>query len=577
MSAQLVRRAITFVFTALSLLVAQAQSLPPRDAPPLRQPAGTARVQGRIVDAHTGSVLPRARVRLLGPGGERLPMLSDANGQFEFAELPAGSFSVNVERSGYIQSRYPELGRSVRANSRALTLAEGQILRDIVVPLYHGGVITGRVIDRYGEPVENALVRVQSRRRSGRGPEMLSAASTNDLGEFRIPRLQAGAYFVLAVIRSRDDDPAEALPLPTYYPGVASIDQAQPVTVERGQTVSAIDVVLLDAAANWVSGMVVDASGQPVDSGGISIRHVSVDSGPGDAFTQVRRDGTFRTRLPPGDYELEAFSSRPGVSGPRSDDQLFGVAYVSLSGEPVTGVTIRVGRHTTISGRLVFEGESALPSNPQQIPLFLVGRSGVRCRRGGRAEIASDWTFRIVDPMGTCSFSVGTSGPWIPKAVLRNGEDLIDAAVTLMAGQSMRDVQVVFTDRRTEMKLQVADDHGLSTRDYVAVAFAVDRTKWVEGSRFVRLYVPPTQPPRAAAAREFRGGIGPPPGERPDALRALPEGEYYVAAVDDLPADGWYEPATLDALTRDAVRVRIREGDSVDVSLRRTRYRAAQR
>lgn len=64
---------------------------------------------------------------------------------------------------------------------------------------------------------------------------MRGGNQANDLGEFRIPRLEPGRYLLQVRPqpgRFMDDSmlPAEPQPqpIPTYYPGVLAMDQAQP-------------------------------------------------------------------------------------------------------------------------------------------------------------------------------------------------------------------------------------------------------------------------------------------------------------------------------------------------------------
>lgn len=231
-------------------------------------PTGTAIIKGRVVDGLTGIALARARVRLQGPGNLP-PVLTDANGAFQFKELPGGSVSLTVERSGYLFARYPEPGRTIRSVMKSLTLTAGQVLEGVTVPLYRGGVITGRVVDAYGEPAEHVQVQVLRLPAAGHKPQYRGGgSSTNDIGEFRIARLEPGQYVVRAMSRMTDpDDQSDTQSVPTYYPGVLTIDQAQPITIERGQTAAGIEIMLLHGVSSVITGTVVDAKGQPAPMG----------------------------------------------------------------------------------------------------------------------------------------------------------------------------------------------------------------------------------------------------------------------------------------------------------------------
>src|SRR5262249_18511798 len=153
---------------------------------------------------------------------------------------------------------------------------------------------------------------------------------------------------------------AEPEPLPTFYPAVPSIGQATPIAVERGMTVSDIELPLLEGQSAQVSGTLLDAEGEPVRSGGsISIRPLMRELGQirfGQSGTALRPDGTFQIRLPPGEYELEGRMFRPGVA-PGGPEQS-GLVRLMVAGD-VSGVTIQLGVGGTISGRVIFEGARA--------------------------------------------------------------------------------------------------------------------------------------------------------------------------------------------------------------------------
>src|SRR4029079_18654873 len=94
---------------------------------------------------------------------------------------------------------------------------------DFALP--RGGVITGRVLDEFGDPVSDvqvAALRPQTVGGSRRLVNMGRPGTTNDIGEFRLFGLPPGDYFVSATFRNQfgpfaesDDRSGYA---PTYYP-----------------------------------------------------------------------------------------------------------------------------------------------------------------------------------------------------------------------------------------------------------------------------------------------------------------------------------------------------------------------
>lgn len=51
-------------------------------------------------------------------------------------------------------------------------------------------------------------------------------------------------------------------------------------------------------------------------------------------------------------------------------------------------------------------------------------------------------------------------------------------------------------------------------------------------------------------------------------FRAIPPGEYFVAAVDDVEQDEWFDPAFLQALVEASIKVTIAEGEQKTQDLR---------
>ena len=560
---------------AAAATLAFGQDAPPRDRV-LAPPKGTATIKGRVVDAQTGSGLARARVHLqgFGVGGNRPPVMTDDTGAFNLTEVPAGPVFIAVDRSGYMGTRYPEVGKTIRSNLRSLTIADGQVLEGVNIPLYRGSAITGRINDSHGEPAEYVNVQLLKIPVSGRGrPQPRGSTGTNDLGEFRIARLDPGSYLLRAQSRNNmaGDDPSDVQSLPTYYPGVLSIDDAQPITVERGQTTSGIEIMLIDGTSSVISGTVVDANGQPASSGTyVNARPISELSDMVAGGTGVRPDGTFKMKLAPGEYSLEVQSVRPGVMDrPNPGDQQFGRLRISVGTAPIPDLTIVIGQGATMTGALVFEGDGALPPNADQIT---VGVSpppfGGMCQ-SDRGTIANA-NFRVQGIVGNCIVRViGNLGRWNVKSITQGDSDLMDRTVTFDPGQQLRNVRVVLTDRRTELTLNVVDDRGQATREYVGVVFSTDKTKWGDASRYQRVYVPPPPGSGRDASPIRSTGLRAAPAERRDLVAGLPQGEYFVVALTDIAPDDTRDPSILERLAAAATRVSLTTDRAADISLRR--------
>lgn len=564
---------------------------PVRDrVPPPR--VGTGVLKGRVVDGVSGAAVARARVRLQGGGGPRSSVLTDAAGGFAFPGLPSGQYSLMVDKATYLASQYPERGRMMRSTSKPLMLEDSQTLDRVTVPLFRGGAITGHVVDANGDPVEWAQVSVLKVPASGRStrPMMRGGNQTNDLGEFRVSRLEAGTYLLMvAPQRMGPEEPMidgqppqpQVQPAPTYYPNAPAIDLAQPIVVQRGQTISSVDVTLGETVMSVVTGVVSDMNGQPMSGNGfVSARSVFKDfrGGGNQSGSGIRPDGAFRLQLPPGDYVLEARMSPPSSGGPPSPGiEQFGVEAITVGAGSVDAVSILMGHGATATGRVVFDGTSALPQSPGQVHVPLYSPDGPGCR-SSQATVAADWTFRVEGLSGTCSNqpSTMTFGPWMLKAILLEGEDILDRPFTFQPGRQLRNVQIVFTDKRSAVTLRVADEAGQTTREYVALLFPTDKARWTQSSSAIRPYVPP--PPATTMGRSVSPGVSTGATAapmiaplRPETVTNLRPGEYYAIAVDNMELEEFREPGTLELLAKSATRVMLGDGANVEVPLRRFR------
>jgi hypothetical protein len=559
---------------------AQIAGLPPRDIP-LASQADSAAIKGRVVDGQTGSPLARARVRLHGPGGLQRTVVTDESGTFAFTALPTGLYSLNADKPTYLPGRYPESGHTLRSNARLFfPLVDGQVLNG-VMSLFHGGAISGRVVDSHGEPVELASVQVMRVPRSGGGrPAMRSGSVTNDLGEFRVPRLEPGNYLLLVQPRrdvQEDGPPTQSVP--TFYPGVLTREQALPITIDRSASVTGLDLALVDGTMSRVTGTVIDAtSGRPPIGGFVNVRAIvaGLPDGFDAASAPVKPDGTFELRLAPGEYQIEGRAMRPGTVGPlQAGDEQIGTARFAVAGESLSAVTIVLGGGAKVTGRVVFDGSMPtppMPSNPGQFRVNFSAPEGRGCRMG-RSDLGANWTFSVDGLLGTCVARVDSSlGQLTVKAVMVNDVDLLDRPVTFESGQQLRNVEVIVTNKRTDLAFQVTDERGEPTREYVALVFPTDKARWVENSRYIRPFVPAPLPPDQALDVTEAGAAGGAFAASPTAAResvsGLPPGEYYVVALDDLESEAVYDPALLDSLTRVATRITLTDKAAAEVSLR---------
>lgn len=524
-------------------------------------PPNTATIRGRVVDGVTGRPVGRARIEL---HGEAMPrsVLASPKGEFELRGLAEGRVTVTAEKSGYLKAWHPARPRDT-VRVRTLDLRAGQTVEKVVLTMFRRPAITGRVTDEYGDPVENVHVRAWRIAPSGRRVIVRGSVSTNDIGEYRLNGLEPGRYLVAALPSwsfRRDADRETQTFGMSFYPGVAAIDQAQAVDLPAGESVGSINLTLLELPVTAVSGGVVDNEGKPSGGGGVTAFAVLANLDLGQRLAvggaTVREDGTFEMRIPPGEYDFDAFvggtTTYPGFRNRA-------VARATVGAQPVTNVTLTAAPLATVTGRIVFEGARTPPSSPSQIRLTMtaaVDWDHDYCRAATVIEPKSDWTFRHGDVSGRCVIRGASDADWVIKSVRHGTTDLTDREIDFRPGADVR-LEIVMTDRVTALVPEVTDGRGGATDDYVVLAFAEERERWGEQSRYVRTYtVPLGDTPEARALQEM-------------GLRGLPPGMYHVVAVEDLAYEDMFDPSFLESLTRQAIRVTLLEGERRVVALRR--------
>jgi protocatechuate 3,4-dioxygenase beta subunit len=216
----------------------------------------TASVEGLVTNSLTGERLARAHVILKDPAnktGVQYGAQTTDEGKFSVAGIAPGSYLVSGERVGF--------GTLPSDQGRArVTLKADDKKSDLEVKLTPVGVITGRVTDAEGEPVERASVIPEGAERK--------ETSTDENGWFRIGGLAPGKYRVKAAQESemyrfyfirpeiRADGTTEVHNATTYYPGVLTAKQAGKVEVRPGGESTGIDIQLVGVPFVRVSGKV---------------------------------------------------------------------------------------------------------------------------------------------------------------------------------------------------------------------------------------------------------------------------------------------------------------------------------
>jgi hypothetical protein len=536
---------------------------PVRD--PSKMPPATGRsvVRGRVVALDTGMPLRRVQIRLMG-AEVRTPRgtMTDPQGNYELKDLPAGRYQLQASKGGFVTLSYGQ--RRPLDPGRPLELADGQTIEKIDFHLPRGGVITGRVVDEFGEPVTDTMVSAMVFRRVG-GQRRLTPAnrpfSTNDVGVYRLYGLPPGEYYVAAGSfggfsgDSMMDNSSASGYAPTYFPGTPSVSEAQRVTVSIGEEVTA-DVQLVPTRVSKVSGVIVDESGHPAPMAFVSVQSRDPSlafGGMGMGAGTVRGDGSFTiSNVAPGSYYVVGMvMNRTGGFGSAGSS---GYVPITVAGQDVEGIRIVATKGATIKGRIVYEGGDAPAAgaatmapraNCQMSPM----PDGPMMMTGAPAAIDEQGQFELTNVHRPCLVRVfPTPANWTLKAVMHDGQDVTDRPLTVKEADTMTDVTVILTNRVTTVTGTVTDANSRPTKDYVVLVFPEDAEKIGPQSRYVR------------SGRADQEGLF--------KLIGLPPGEYLAVALDSIEEGAESDPEFLNQFRSSGVRLRLSEGVPQSLTLK---------
>jgi hypothetical protein len=327
-------------------------------------------------------------------------VVSDAEGRFLFENLRSGSYRLEASRPGFVSAKYGQKGANGRETP--IVIAAGQTLKDIQIALMPAGGISGRIVDRNGEPVSRAAVQALKYQYTERGRTLsvVQSVTTNDLGEYRLFWLAPGSYVVNVMptapqvnqykpdgtlagasmgsaVTSRmlgDGTVAEEAPVTVYYPGTAVAQEAAPVAVRAAETVSGVNITALPARVHKIRGVTLSAAGASESMSIVLILRSSASASISPGNLRSNSNGTFEIGgVTSGSYFLAVI---PGALVNSSNlahlpnPSEFGIVELEVGNSDVSNVRVMASSGFTFKGRIIREGVASQADSPNNLRLI---------------------------------------------------------------------------------------------------------------------------------------------------------------------------------------------------------------
>jgi carboxypeptidase family protein len=359
--------------TLACLLLAQSAALSAQTQTPVSEAGvGSFRIAGTILGAREGHPLSRARVsvRNVKNPQNQISMITGDDGHFEFANLPAGKYSLLGAKRGYITASYDQHEQF----STAIVTGAGLDTENLSLRLVSTAVLTGHVFDEFGEPVRNASVTLwRDDHSTGVGRTVPARTDqSDDQGSFEFAPLDAGTYFVSVLAKpwyalhppsirqtgapdasTSVDPPLDSVYLPTYYAGATEVEDASPILIRGGDHFD-LDLHLIPVPALHVivRGPPPQENGQIVAIPMLLKPDFDSTQQPIQTEVQMTAPGVFEITATPGKYELR-MQQRNGAPSRSSEVE------ISQNNQELDASAGQAG--STISAKVELIGETAPP------------------------------------------------------------------------------------------------------------------------------------------------------------------------------------------------------------------------
>ena len=496
---------------------------------------------GSVVNSVTGESVSHALVRIAG--SSQRTVFSDGEGHFQFEGLAAGSVIVTAQKPGYFSPQ------EFRGSANKLVNV-GPTTDSVAVKLTPQSVISGRVTDTTGQPIEHVPVHLTAKAvRDGRKHwEARGQQQTDDDGRYRFANLMPGTYYMAAGpgrdetrILAGAEKPKTGYPS-IFYPGVPDLASASPLQLAAGQHTEA-DFSMAAGPVYHVSGSVAGYAPQQ----GVGFQFLS-QSGD-DLSLPIRfnmESGRFDVdSVPSGSYVVKAFSQ----AGP--DQPVRGEAHLSVAAANVENLHLILGPAMSIPVVVRMESRASSNQGPgtegiqgAPIAVRLISRDPTTSESYSTAVRGSGGANSVVlqnvEP-GRYSVDLIPRGSWYVQSAQYGQTNLLnDDLVVASAGQSYP-MEIVLRDDGASLTGTVKSPDGTAAQ---ATVVAVPE---------------PASKVAAKVAYAFaRNGF---------TVNGLAPGEYLIYAFDYAEGIEYSNPDVLQTYASQAAHVTLSASQKTQVAL----------
>jgi hypothetical protein len=332
-------------------------------------------IEGDVVRKSTGAPLAGVHVG----GCVQSPMVdTDGGGHFRLSGQVSSLPSVCSLSAG---------GPGLLQRTKRLTIDSQSAHLTVRVEVMQTAVVTGRILDEYGWPLEANVAAVQyfddNGVRRSRPPKSVQAG---DLGQYRIGNLAPGRYYLLVRPRSEDY-------LPVWYPSASAAEDARPIDLADGQTAK-IDIHLAPGGGVEVRGSVAPPAGFLVGQVQLTVTREDEWGRSGNPGARLAPDGSFTMRhVAPGKYAFTATTSWRGASN--APPAYLARRTIEIRDKNIEGVKLNVAPTVLRDLKGIIVGDASIKPDRVQIALSANGaRLTAKVEPDGSFVIPGVWPGR---------------------------------------------------------------------------------------------------------------------------------------------------------------------------------------